>query len=86
MKTLSYETKIKLSGMGTYPWNTTLYTAMGCQAVNNVLGLINQIIYNTNENPRYNTAKIYDDTSSKMYLRAGKNALSSTISYGSSYF
>lgn len=86
MKALSYESKINLSGLGSYPWNTTLYAAMSCQAINSVLGLVNQIIYNTNENPKYKTAKIYDDTSSKMYLRAGKNALSSTISYGSSYF
>lgn len=86
MKIINDEQKTKIYGSGKYPWNTSLYTAMGCQAVNSVLGLVNQIIYNTNPNPEMKSSKIYDDTSSKMYLRAGKNALTSTLSYGSPYF
>lgn len=86
MKVLKNEEKTKIYGSGNYPWNTSLYAAMGSQAINSVLGLVNQIVYNTNLNPLSSSSKIYDDTSSKMYLRAGKNALSSTLSYGSPYF
>lgn len=86
MKILNNEKKVKIYGSGGYPWNTSLFTAMGCQAVNSILGLVNQIIYNNNSNPAFKTSKSYDDTSSRMYIRASKNALSSTLSYGSPYF
>ncbi len=86
MKLLNNEKKSNIYASGIYPWNATLYTAMGCQAINSVLGLINQIIYNNNSSPVYRTSKTYDDTSSRMYIRANKNAISSSLSYGNPYF
>ena len=68
-----------------YPWNTAMYSSLVSQSLNGVLGLINQIIYNNNPNPLYRKANVYNDNSSKVYVRAGKNAMSSTMSFGNPF-
>ena len=73
-------------GLMAYPWNNVIYASIGMQSINSLLSLTNQIVYNNNDNPLYKTSTMYDNTSSRMYLRAGKNALSTTMSFGSPIF
>lgn len=68
-----------------YPWNTAIYVGLVGQAINGLLGLTNQIVYNNNSNPKYHSATPYDDTSSRLYIRAGHNAMCSTMSIGSPF-
>ena len=68
-----------------YPWNGAMYTSLIGQSLNSVLGLVNQIVYNNNPDPLYRKANVYNDNSSRVYVRAGKNALSSTMSFGNPY-
>lgn len=68
-----------------YPWNTALYLGFLGQSLNGVLGLINQLVYHFNPNPKYRTPNVFNDSSSKIYIRAAKNALGSTISFGSPF-
>lgn len=68
-----------------YPWNNALYLGFMGQSVNGILGLINQIVYFSNPNPKYKTPTLYNDNSSRIYIRAAKNALGSTMAFGSPF-
>jgi len=40
------------------------------QSINSVLSLINQIIYHNNPNPYYTRSSIYNDSASRLFVRA----------------
>lgn len=68
-----------------YPWNTTIYTGLMGQVFNGILSLINQVVYYNNPHPKYKTPAPYQDSSSKIYVKMGKNAMSSTMLIGSPF-
>ncbi|GAA5414428.1 hypothetical protein [Ureaplasma ceti] len=90
MNKLNLQQKIAVQAQGfaatrIYPWNTALYAGLVGQALNGFLALINQMVYNNNTHPKYHTATAYDDHSTRLYIRAGHNAMSSTMSIGSPF-
>ena len=74
-----------VAGAAKYPWNNVLYTGIIGQSINSVLSLINQIIYNNNPNPLYSHHSIYNDSGSKLFVRAQSAPLKSVISFGNPY-
>ena len=85
MVKLEQSQKNVICGKGKYPWNNVIYTGLIGQSCNSILSLINQIIYNNNPNPYYSYSSIYNDSESKIFVRAQSMPLKSTLSFGSPY-
>lgn len=86
MKLLNKHITSKIyAGNTKYPWNNVLYTGIIGQSINSVLSLINQIVYNNNPNPFYSNHSIYNDSASKLFVRAQSAPLKSVISFGNPY-
>lgn len=85
MTKLNSNQKSIILGSGKYPWNNVIYTGLIGQSCNSILSLINQIIYNNNPNHYYSYSSIYNDSASKIFVRAQSLALKSTLSFGSPY-
>lgn len=85
MTKVNNTTKHDIVGGSKYPWNNVIYTGLIGQSINSVLSLINQIVYNNNPNPYYKYSSIYNDSASKVYVRAQSTALKSTLSLGNPF-
>lgn len=77
---------LKFNIYGGVGWNNVVTTGLIGSSLNSILAMINQIVYNNNPNPLYNTSSVYNDTSSRLYIRGSSNWNYSTIAVGKPVF
>lgn len=83
MKKINLNNKLNINGG--IKWSTGLSIGLIGGSINSVLSMINQIIYNNNPNPYYNTSSVYNDSASRLYIRGQSYVSRSTISFGTPY-
>lgn len=66
-------------------WTNVMGIGLVGQSINSVLSLINQIIYHNNPNPYYSRSSIYNDSASRLFVRAQQMPWKLTLSFGSPY-
>lgn len=76
----------KLNIYGGLRWSNVVTTGLIGSSLNSILAMINQIVYNNNPNPLYKTSTVYNDTSSRLYIRGNSNWNYSSVAVGKPVF
>lgn len=66
-------------------WSSVMSIGLIGQSINSVLSLINQIVYNNNPNPYYNWHSVYNDSASRLFVRAQNYPSKATMSFGNPF-
>lgn len=69
-----------------YMWNNALISSMLGQTVLGFFGMISQLVYAFNPQPRFHAHQMVDNSAARTYARIAQKPMNSTISLGSPFF
>lgn len=69
-----------------YMWNNALISSMLGQTVVGFLGMISQLVYAFNPQPKFNPQQMIDNSVARTYARIAQKPMNSTISLGTPFF